>query len=71
MSRSRSVALVTSPRPPDLPSDAEQLAALDRQQGEQVPIYLPYGECLTGLERIGAPRRLLFDGDRIIGVLVG
>ena len=61
--------VVRDPREPTLPSDDEVEAALVRQQGESVPIYLPYGECLTGTMRM--PRRLLFDGDRIVGVVVG
>ena len=61
--------VVRQPGEPALPSDDEVDAALIRQQGESMPIYLPYGECLTGT--MGMRRRLLFDGDRIVGVVVG
>lgn len=61
--------VVREPGKPTLPTPAEVDAALVAQEGESVPIYLPYGECLTGT--MGMPRRLLFDGDKIVGVVVG
>ena len=63
------VIVVRKPGKPTIPTPAEVDAALVAQEGESVPIYLPYGECLTGT--MSMPRRLLFDGDRIVGVVVG
>ena len=35
-----------------------------------MPVYLPWGECMTGMSFASATeRRLLFDGDRIVGVV--
>jgi hypothetical protein len=71
MPKANVTVVVRDARQPTLPTDAEVDAAREAHRGERLPLFLRYGDCLTGLSLSPfTKRRLLFDGQRVIGVLV-